>query len=107
MDDMILSLFITSLIANVAMAKVIFDLSKEVRKQDVRLSMFEADEFRRNCDRYHRQQVRFIDTSKCDDDALNERTAEFIADGYKIDPDLQSNHLIAFVKDEMIKEDRI
>ena len=105
MSDFIIPLLITSLVANVAMFGYILDQNKFVNKQDVRLRMFEADEFRRKCERYHRQQVRFIDTSKCDSATLNKRTAEFIADGYKVDTGFQSNHLIAFVKDEMIKED--
>ena len=105
MDDLIMSLFCASLAANVAMIYIIFGISKAATKHACELEMYRADEFRRQCERYHRQQIRFIDTTKCDEKTINKRTAEWMADGYKIDKDYNSNHLIAFVKDEIIKEE--
>lgn len=105
MDDLIISLFCASLAANVAMISIIFGMSKAATKHACKLEMYRADEFRRQCERYHRQQVRFINTTKCDEKTINKRTAEWIAEGYKIDKDYNSNHLIAFVKDEIIKEE--
>lgn len=105
MDDFLMSLFCMSLAANAALIYFIFDKSKEATKHACELEMFRADEFRRQRERYPRQQVRFIDTTKCNEKTINELTAEWIAEDFKIDKDYNSNHLIAFVKDEVIKEE--
>lgn len=36
---------------------------------------------------------------------MNKLTAEWMAEGYKIDKDYNSIYMIAFVKDEIIKEE--
>lgn len=79
-----------------------FQLHKELREQDIRLKMYDADRFAPK----YRKLVKFINTDNAgDNDTLNRSVQKLLDEGYAYRKDKSTDKMLAFVKHERIKED--
>lgn len=105
MNDFLLSILSTSLIANAAMLWIIISNIKDSREKEIRLHLYEAEVWRYRSSKKYRKVVRFLDPHGMPQNRLDEVIKGYQNDGWTFDGENCVNGLLTFYKNEEIKED--